>query len=320
MVTLSSENISLTLIPELGGVISSIKFLPNGTEMLARIRDERSPEISRLGRTADNLLDLLFIGGYYEILPNAGYITEYNGIEFGLHDETPYIPWKLEYDEERDPNSILLIVSLIKYPLKLFRRITLRDNTIVFDERLVNLSPTSTLPFSWLHHPTFGEEFIGEDSILELPENTQLEVDSFLESDSTCLRAGYKGNWPSAMQKNGKLEDLSRFPSRGSRNCDDLVYVPVVREGTFTIRNNKKRIALRATWDKEIFGAIWLWRPFGGGNGYPWFGRVYCAAVEIATSTPVSGLGDQVKLGTAKWIHPNEEIKTTLKYEIIQEE
>lgn len=320
VITLSSEKISLTIIPELGGVISSMIYLPKDIELLARIRDIKSPEIARLGLMADNLLDLLFIGGYYEILPNAGYVTEYKGAKFGLHDETPYLPWKVEYDEERDPNSLLSTVSLIKFPLKLYRRITIKENVISIDERLINLSPTSTIPFSWLHHPTFGEEFIGQDSTLELPENTLLEVDSSMVSDAISLKAGYKGIWPSAMQKNGKFDNLSKFPSRGSRNCDDLVYVPSVREGTFTIRNYRKGVSLIATWDKKVFGSLWLWRPFGGGDTYPWFGRVYCTAVEITTSIPASGLGEQIKLGTAKWIHPNEEIKTTLKYEIMEEE
>lgn len=320
MVTLKSEQILLSMIPELGGVISSIMYLPKGVELLAKIRDKYRPEVARLGLAAENLLDLLFIGGYYEVLPNAGYKTEYKGVKFGLHDETPYLPWKVEYDEERDPNSLLCIVSLIKYPLKLYRRITVKANTILIDERLVNLSPTSTLPFSWLHHPTFGEELIGEDSTLELPENTQIEVDSYLASDTMCLKPGYRGSWPLAMLKDGKFDDLSKFPPKGSRNCDDLIYIPQVNEGTFTIRNHKRGIAVKATWDKEIFKSLWLWRPFGGGDAYPWFGRIYCTAVEITTSIPATGLGDQVKLGTAAWIRPNEEIRTTLKYEIMEVE
>ena len=268
---------------------------------------------------ADNLLDLMFVGGYYEILPNAGYLSTYKGARFGLHDETPYLPWKVEFDEERDPESLLLIVSLIKFPLKLYKRITLRDGVIDIDERLVNKSPTATLPFSWLHHPTFGVGIIDGNAELELPASTTIEVDSYLQSETVCLEPGYKGKWPLAMEKGGKPVDLSRFPERGTKNCDDLVYVPSIADGKFSIRNKQKGISLQASWDKDVFGSLWLWRAFGGGNAYPWFGNVYCTAVEITTSIPATGLADQVKLGTAKWIGPNEEIRTSLKFEVNEE-
>lgn len=319
MVTLSSEMISLSIIPELGGVITSMKHVPKNIELLAKIREPSNNPIYREGASIDNLLDLIFVGGYYEVLPNVGYTCTYDGVRFGEHDETPYLPWKIEYDEERDPNSVLLIVSLLKFPLKLFKRITIKGGVITIGERLVNMSPTTTLPFSWLHHPTFGEGIIDEEASLELPDNTSTEVDASLPSETLCLEAGYKGKWPLSRKKDGSYDDLSKFPANGTRNCDDLVYVPSVIDGKCKIRNPKKGISLQITWDKELFGSLWLWRPFGGGNAYPWFGSVYCTAVEITTSIPASGLASQVKLKTAKWIRPNEEIKTSLTYEIKEE-
>ncbi|MEM4089949.1 MAG: hypothetical protein QXQ46_04230 [Thermoplasmatales archaeon] len=316
MLKLSSDKVELSVVPQLGGVILSIRYLPKSLELLAQFRQPDSGSAYKEGVLADNLLDLLFVGGYYEVLPNAGYKSEYSGVKFGLHDETPYLAWKAEFDEERDPDSILLIASLIKYPLKLFKRITLKGNLIILNEKLINESPTARLPFSWLHHPTFGEEFIDSSAELELPQGVPIIVDESLQSGATCLLDGYQGEWPMAMKKDGKSTDLSRFPEKGEENCDDLVYVPSVKEGKFRIINKKKGVLVEASWDKKIFGSLWLWRPLGGGNTYPWYGRVYATAVEIATSIPASGLAEQVRLGTAKWIDPNEIIETSLKYEI----
>jgi galactose mutarotase-like enzyme len=319
IITLYNEKISLSIIPELGGVITSLKYIPTNTELLAQVREPKNISLFREGYMVDDLLDIMFVGGYYEVLPNAGYLSTYNGVKFGLHDETPYLPWKAEYDEERDPNSILLIVQLLKYPLKLYKRISLKNNIIMIEEKLINQSPTAKLPFSWLHHPTFGEGIIDENAFLELPANTVLEVDSYLPSDTACLKPGYKGTWPIAIEKDGKYIDLSRFPPKGTKNCDDLIYIPSVVDGKFKIKNPRKGISIQATWDKNLFGSLWLWRPIGGGDSYPWYGNIYATAVEISTSIPATGLADQVRLKTAKWIGPKEEIKTSLMYEIKEE-
>lgn len=315
-ITLSSEEVSISVIPDLGGVISSMKHIPSNTELLAQVRVPDSRSVYRESKIPDNLLDLLFVGGYYEVLPNAGYACSYGGAPLGLHDETPYLPWKCEFDEERDPDSILLIVKLAKFPLRLFKRITIQGNAVRIDERLINVSPSSTVPFSWLHHPAFGDQFIDQDSSLILPEGTEIEVDSILDSETTCLEAGYKGTWPTAREKNGTPVDLSKFPMKGEKNCDDLAYIPEVKEGRFSIVSPNKRLSLEAKWDSALFGSLWLWRPFGGGNAYPWYGSMYCTAVEITTSIPASGLEEQVKLGTAKYIKPQQEISTTLHYQI----
>lgn len=315
-ITLSSEDVSVSVVPELGGVISSLKHLHSNTELLAQVRLPDNISVYRESKIPDNLLDLLFVGGYYEVLPNAGYACNFGGAPLGLHDETPYLPWKCEFDEERDPDSILLIVNLAKFPLKLFKRITVKGSNVSINERLVNVSPTSKVPFSWLHHPTFGDQFIDQDSTLILPAGTRIETDSVLDSESTCLEPGYRGEWPTARGKNGALVDLSRFPAKGEKNCDDLAYVPEVKDGSFSIESPNKGLELEAFWDSKLFGSLWLWRPFGGGNAYPWYGRMYCTAVEITTSIPASGLEEQVRLGTAKWIEPHQEIATKLNYQL----
>lgn len=319
-IILKSDRVSLTVIPELGGVISSIRYIPSNIEVLAQTRAPDSVSIYKESKVPDNLLDLLFVGGYYEVLPNAGYSCTYGGAPLGLHDETPYLPWKAEFDEDRDPNSVLLIANLVKFPLKLYKRLTVVDGDVIINERLLNTSPTATVPFSWLHHPTFGEQFIDEETRLLLPDRTEIEVDSTLESETTCLEAGYRGQWPLAREKNGEFDDLSKFPAKNVKNCDDLAYVPKLSEGRFTIKSPRSKINLDVKWDKDLFGSLWLWRPFGGGNAYPWYGRMYCTAVEITTSVPASGLADQVKLGTAKWIKPGEEIVTTLRYEFKEDD
>ncbi len=314
VIFLTSEELSVAVIPELGGCMMSLKHLPSNTEMLASIREPRQIETYREGAPTDNLLDLTLIGGWYEVVPNAGYRSSYEGAEFGLHDETAYLSWKAEYDEDRDPDSILLMVRLNKFPLRLIRRMSLSGNRLVFDEKLINESH-SKLPVGWLHHPMFGEEFIGEDTVLELPES-EFEVDGYLPNSNNSLVPGLRGKWPFATDVKGRKTDLSRFPARGKMNSDDLVYVPKVSDGWFRLTNRRKKLAFSAKWDSTLFGSLWIWRPFGGGATYPWFGRIYGTAVEISTAWPATGLSEQVKLNNVRYIEPDEVISTKLEFTV----
>lgn len=312
VILLGNDELMLSIIPEHGGVINSLRLIPEGSELLAQIREPRPPSAYREGKTADNLLDLMLVGGWYEVLPNAGYVSDHAGTTFGLHDETPYLPWKAEYDTDRDPNSVFLSVALNKMPLTLSKRITVSGTEITIDEKLKNNS-SAGLSVSWLHHPMFGDSFIDEFTSLELPD-CNFEVDNSLPTTYASLEPGSSGKWPMAIDKKGGKVDLSAYPPKGSLNCDDLVYVPQVSEGRFRLMNRKKKISVEAEWDKEIFKSLWIWRPLGGGAGYPWYGRIYGTAIEITTSWPASGINDQTKLGTAFHLEPNSVTETRLRF------
>lgn len=317
VILLESDTLSLSIIPEHGGVINSLRHTPTNTELLAQVREPVRVERLREGLASDNLLDLMLIGGWYEVLPNAGYVSKAMGATFGLHDETPYLPWKVQFDTDRDPNSIMMRVSLHKYPLELGKRITLNDNEIVLDETVTNHSDVE-LPGSWLHHPMFGENMVDEFTLLDLPD-CEFEVDKYLHPDYTHLMQGFRGKWPMAVDGNNRKVDLSRYPKRGALNCDDLVYVPRVSEGRFRIRNSRRKLTFEAEWDKDIFRSLWIWRSLGGGDSYPWFGRMHGTAVEITTSWPATGLSDQIQMGTAHYFGPRSKTKTTLRFRVLAE-
>ncbi len=314
VIFLSSEELSVAVIPELGGCMMSLKHLPSNTELLATIREPGHIETYREGVQADNLLDLSLIGGWYEVVPNAGYRSSHEGAEFGLHDETVYLPWKVEFDEDRDPDSILLMVRLNKFPFRLIRRMSISGNRLVFDEKLINES-SSKLPVGWLQHPMFGREFIGEDTVLELP-GSEFEVDRHLPNANNSLVPGSRGKWPFATNVKGGRTDLSRFPATGEMNSDDLVYIPKVSEGWFRLVNRRKKLAFSAKWDSALFGSLWIWRAFGGGATYPWFGRIYGTAVEISTTWPATGLSEQVKLNNVPFVEANSVISTRLEFTV----
>ncbi|WP_291765836.1 aldose 1-epimerase [Caldivirga sp. UBA161] len=310
VVKVSRNELEVSVIPELGGLIWSIKY--GGYELLYHHRDPEPIEHFREGLMPEDFYNVVFFGGWFEVIPNAGYASRYAGASFGLHDEAPYLPWRVEYDEEVDEYSILMIVTLRKYPLKLYRRIRLiNSNEVLIRERLINLS-NQALKFSWLHHPNFGGDLLSERTVLELPEGTEVEVDKYLNSPS-ILEPGYRGLFPMVKSKGGEVVDLSRFPR--SINTEDLVYVPTVKGNWFRLINEDLGIRLEANWDSSIFRSMWMWRPLNSPN-YPWFGRIYATALEPTTSWPATGLAEQVKNGTAYEIQGNGELNTWIKIKV----
>ena len=206
IVFLRSDDLQITIIPELGGVIWSIKHLRTGIEFLAQVRDTRPLSYYRDLYPTKNLLDICLIGGWYEVLPNVGYYSQYNGAEFGLHEETAYLPWKLEYDESANPDTISMKVQLTKYPLEIVKRIRLRDEHITIEEKLLNKSDEE-LKFAWLHHPTFGGDMLDDGTELII-EDCEFEIDSYLPTTNASLEPGYRGLWPHGKNTSKEAVDL----------------------------------------------------------------------------------------------------------------
>jgi hypothetical protein len=314
VIFLRSDDLEISIIPELGGVIWSIRQIEKNREILAKVKDP--VPLSRLQGLypVKNLLDVVLVGGWYEVLPNVGYYSNYQGGEYGLHEESVYVPWKAMYDSSLDESGITLQVDLFKYPLTLTKHISLDGNKIIMHEQLRNKSDYD-LDYAWLHHPTFGGDLIDETAEI-LIDDCEFEVDKYLPSDNATLKTGYRGKWPFCLDKQEKKVDLSRFPKRGEENSDDLVYIPSVTSGNFSIKNERIDLQFTAKWDKSVFPTLWMWRAFGAGKSYPYYGNIYGVAVEISTSYPSTGLAQQKQMGTAKRITGNSKVETTLEFQV----
>ena len=62
-----------------------------------------------------------------------------------------------------------------------------------------------------------------------------------------------------------------------------------------------------------MFPYVWFWQVFGGGAGYPWYGRTYNCALEPWSGYPLFGLLETIKDGSQKRLEPNASATTYLK-------
>lgn len=319
---MESAGLRVEILLDLGATISTIKHKKSDINLLYRHHKDFRPFASVLDNfPREDSLHTYFGGGYFEALPNAGYTSlQANGVKQGLHGELPFIPFDCQIVDHDDAVEAVLSSNFYRYPFKLQKRITLSANDpqkLLINEKLTNNSPLG-IQYSWLHHPTFGAPFISEDVVIDVPaEGIMVHEFGNIVPDSS-LESGYKGKWPFARRKDGKMEDLTRYPKSGTQNTVDVVYLPSIKEPYYSIFNKRLNLGINFHWDSEMFPHIWYWRPVGGGKGDPWFGTIYALSLEIASSYPASGLDDQVANKTAKTIQGRSSIETSVSLEVFE--
>lgn len=304
-----NDMIYLQMAPELGGLIWTIYDKTKNVNILGKVRELKSLSyFDGLIKNKD-FLDLSFVGGWYDIIPNPGYFNEFGGASYGLHEETPYLPWTAYYDKY-EGDKVSMNINLVKVPLSIQKEIRIEKTIITVTETVRNNS-SEQIKFGWLHHPFFGEEVINGDTSLKLPP-CNIEVDSNIEKNKSILKPNFTGEWPFCETLSGGYADLSKLPDKGKENIEDLVYLSNLERGEAIFQNNLKGFKYKVTWDPNVFKYLWLWRAFGGGSGYPWYGNIYGLGMELASGYP-SGISEQSKRGRVITLEGNKKIKTEIK-------
>jgi hypothetical protein len=56
------------------------------------------------------------------------------------------------------------------------------------------------------------------------------------------------------------------------------------KEGSYAVTNPDRDVGFGLAYPVETFKYLWYWQVFGGGSGYPWYGRSYNVSPEPFTS------------------------------------
>lgn len=116
------------------------------------------------------------------------------GAELGRHGEVVLLPWDWEIIEDSPSRvSVRFWVRTVRMPFTLERLMFLNSNQAVlnFDEVLTN-DGGEELPYMWGHHPAFGEPFLDQSCILDVPASG-VEVHSGDLHPGNRLQPGERG-------------------------------------------------------------------------------------------------------------------------------
>ncbi|MGJ8725151.1 MAG: hypothetical protein ACSHYB_11385 [Roseibacillus sp.] len=259
--TLSNDKVSLSLAPQLGGRIVSIRDKEADREWL----DGWDPSSERrLSQPTDlNVYDTSNGAGLDECLPTV-LPCQRDGINFSDHGEL----WKTNPTFEYGNEHLTCSWQLSSLPLTFQRTIWLEGNTLHLDYCLENLIPTPT-PFLWAWHPLF-----------KLERGDRLLVDSSL---SQCANPeGEIFPWPSP--KDG--QDLSTANTGTANPPAAKVFLGPLDAGKATLQGKKSQLSL--TWPAKYFPWAGIWITRGAWKGlHHW-------AVE-PTNAPVDHLSKVTK-------------------------
>jgi hypothetical protein len=181
--------------------------------------------------------------------------------------------------------------------------------TLKVEESVTN-EGEEDLDVVWLEHIAIGAPVLSDKSRLFVPESKLRSHPESIDTNSK-LEPDFIGDWPNMNAKDGSVLDFSRIPTKEDRSLD-MAYMTEMSEGWYALLNEETNIGWAVSYPVETFKYLWYWRNFGGGYGYPWYGRCYNAGLEPCTSFGNGGIKQAQENGSALNIKSGATVSVTI--------
>ena len=304
--TLESEHLRVTVLPEKGADVVELVHVPTGTDVLFKAPWGLRPPGAPPREEAEGLEFIgNYEGGWQELLPNANDASSWDGIEIPFHGEVALLPWEAEQVGSR---KLRLSVDCHRLPLRLDRVMRLEEGLpeLTVEGTVTNIGDRR-VPFVWGQHLVLGPPFLEAGCRVELPATTIVTTEQVWEQTAR-LEPGQESRWPHGALRAGGTVDLQEVPGPEAGSHDDL-FVGGFSEGRAAVTNPRLGVTFRLRWDAEVFPWVVLWQPYGGAVD-PSLAGSYALGVEPWTSR--HNLAGAVETGEARWLDPGESLSTTL--------
>jgi len=317
---IENELVRIVVLVDKGADIYSFVHKPTDTDFLWRsdwgVRDPRV-FTSTTGDGVGVWMDF-YEGGWQTVLPGGGFPSRYGGADMGLHAEVNTMPWDAAIVEDSpDRVSLRCWVRTYRTPFFFEKTLTLNIDSAVLhlDQALTN-EGEEPMHCVWGEHIALGAPFLSEDCVIDLPGGRVLNHHEDFHPNNR-LKAGFEGPWPMTELKDGNPLDLSRVPSKDVRAYDQS-YITDMPEGWYAITNTRMGLGFGVSFPTDVYKYLWYWQSFGGGYGYPWYGRSYNIGLEPFTSYTNEGLQHAIENETALLLQPGQRVEASLKAVVYQ--
>lgn len=311
---IENEKLRVTILLDKGTDIVELLHKPSDTDFMWKSpigwksnKNFRTTTTNQISAFMDS-----YGGGWQECFPSGGPYTNYAGTEIGLHGEVCTIPWDciITIDTPEEVEAVCR-VRTYRTPFFLEKTFRLKRNSGVLeiDEKITN-EGKEDLPYMWGHHPAFGEAILDNSCRVDVPASTVRTHTTIQDAKSSQFAPGISGKWPHLENTSGESIDNSLVPGPENKT-HDLLFLTELKAGWFALTNKNKQLGIAMSWDVELFPYIWFWQVYGGGSGYPWYGRTYNLALEPWTSWPNDGVEKAVENGTGRILRAQESVETS---------
>ena len=254
-IVLDNGLLRLTLVPGMGGKITSIVRLESGHEYLLQPDD---PEQAYRPRSYGDSFESHEPSGFDECMPTVAecrYAEEpYAARQLPDHGDVWCLPSTVEFIGEQ----VRLATFLKSLPLCFTRRVQLQENTVRIDYEVNNLTQ-STVKFLWSAHPLLRVE-AGAEIILP----TQVkEVEVGWSKDNRLGSLGDRCSWPKATGSCGQIVNINRVASP-SANTAEKLFTPRLSEGFCGMFLPRENESIGFRFDPKIVPYVGIWICQGG--------------------------------------------------------
>ncbi len=315
-VVLENELLRVSVLADKGADIFELVHKPSDTDFMWRtpwsVRDV-TKWVPSTG-WGEGVWHDAYIGGWQTIAPTGGQPQVYAGADLGQHTEATLMPWDAQIVEDTPERvSAKFWVRTVRTPFWIEKKITLESGSAVLTvEDSVTNEAEESAEVEWGQHVALGEPFLTENCIFDLPASDHFSPPEEIQAGNARIKAGTSGNWPMAEAPDGSQVDLRKFPAKSDRLADYMVFKNL-SDGWYAVTNPDRRVGIGLVWPRETFKFLWYWQVFGGGYGYPWYGRTYNVGLEpftsLASGVPEPGSDER----TAAVFAAGETRKATVK-------
>ena len=312
MVSMENELLYLRIDQTQGGQIDEFVYKPKDIDVLFHYPFGRVIDSDTALVKDEDFMDR-YRGGWQELFPLISRSDFFHGSKIGMHGEAAMLPWNLKIlEDEVNATTICLSADMIKTPFHLEKTLYMRErsNKLRIRETVTNTSMES-LSFQWGHHPALGGRFLDGSCRILLPGNPEADFTVTELGKTSPIAPGKRGRWPELSDRNGKICRLDEVQPMESRQYLEFC-LSELEGGSFIVRNMNLDLDFGMTWDPNIFRHLWVWQMYGGGEGYPYYGRAYTLALEQWSSVP-DGLCRELPQNEKLELQPGETMNTELE-------
>lgn len=272
METIDLANVSLAVkvIPELGGKLSSLRFVPTNTELM------QQPLVPYAPRTMTMEFEESDASGFDECFPSvAACIVETEGETVAIPDHGEL--WRLPWRYEKCDDEIHLSATGISLPYQFDKVLRLRGSNLEIKYSVANFGKAH-LPYIWSAHPLFTVD--AGDRIV-LPQSvTTVKVES--SAGERFQTAGSSHTWPRTRMRDGMEADVSAA-SGIQAGTGDMLFTEAPAEGWAALDRLREGIRIEVRFNPQEIPYLGLWLCYGG-----WpegkIARQQCVAIEPCTA------------------------------------
>lgn len=296
LLRLSTDQITVDVVPGLGGTITSIRRRADDTEILwqapwgLRMRGAATLPGSSEAKMIDT-----FAGGWQSLFPNGGDTANAHGVEWGYDGEARLTP--LEW--EQTPSSVVMTGRLVRSPFEITRTLSVLGSTVTVGETVRNVGGEAVETI-WGQQVILGAPLLGPEAKVDAAAST-VHPDPGVSSGTSYDDIT---PWPRVMGLE-QMINLRTVPAPDAETTR-RAYLGDFTRPHVSVVNKPRGVAVDLEWDLETWPHVWYSLEAGRRGGFPWYKKGYFLALTPSGSWPAHGLHDARRISSSTtWIQPD---------------